>query len=106
MARSLLSATIVTAIALGGMSAARAANLPSFLQGGDSFCTNQADFDDLVTHGHVRAGSAIETCITVSQPTRVAVMGGQGGTKAMVLMMNGPYAYSIGWTNGKLPLAK
>ena len=106
MVRSALTAAVLTAITLGGVSAVRAANLPSFLQSGDAFCTNQRDFDDLATNGHVRAGSANETCVNVTKPTRVAVMGGQGGVKAMVLVMNGPYAYSIGWTNGKLPLAK
>jgi hypothetical protein len=83
----------------------RSAELPSFLQRGDAFCTSEADFDDLVTHGHVRANSAIETCVVITKPTRVAVMRGQGGAKSMVRVMSGTYAWEIGWTNGKLPLA-
>lgn len=84
---------------------AQAADLPSFLQKGDAFCTSEADYDDLVKNGHVRAHSAIETCVTITQPTRVAVLRGRGGIKSMVRVMNGAYAYEIGWTNGKLPLA-
>ena len=84
----------------------RAEELPSFLQTGDTFCTSEADFDDLVSHGKVRANSAIETCQKVVRPTRVAVMSGKGGSKTMIRVMNGPLAYSIGWTNGKLPLAQ
>ena len=86
--------------------AALAEELPSFLQTGDTFCTSEADFDDLVAHGKVRANSAIETCQKVVKPTRVAVLSGQGGTKTMIRVMNGPLAYSVGWTNGQLPLAK
>ena len=59
----------------------------------------------MVTNGHVRARSAIETCVMIGVPTRVAIVGGQGGTKSMIRVMNGPYAYAVGWTNGKLPLA-
>jgi hypothetical protein len=83
----------------------RAAELPSFLQRGDAFCTSETDFNDLVTNGHVRANSAIETCVVIAKPTRVAVMRGQGGVKSMVRVMDGPYSWEIGWTNGKLPLA-
>lgn len=100
--RSLCAA--VFAFAAAGQ--ARAVELPSFMQRGDVFCSSQADFDDLVAHGHPRAGSAIETCLTIIKPTRVAVMNGTGGQKAMVRVMNGPYAYLVGWTNGKLPLAQ
>ncbi len=85
---------------------AGAEELPSFLQTGDQFCTSEADFDDLVAHGRVRPNSAIETCQPVIKPTRVAVLRGQGGVKTMVRVMNGPLAYSVGWTNGKLPLAR
>ncbi len=83
-----------------------AEELPSFLQAGDEFCTSEADFDDLVAHGRVRPNSAIETCQAVVRPTRVAVLSGQGGQKTMIRVMNGPLAYAVGWTNGKLPLAK
>ena len=85
--------------------AARAAELPSFLQSGDAFCTRQSDYDDFVAHGTVRANSAIETCVTVDRPTRVAVLGGQSKVKTMVRVMSGPMAYTVGWTNGALPLA-
>lgn len=87
-------------------SPAWAEELPSFLQTGDAFCTSEADFDDLVAHGKARANSAIETCQKVVRPTRVAVLSGKGGVKTMIRVMNGPLAYSIGWTNGKLPLVK
>ncbi len=106
MSRRLATVTMLSVMTVVGAQAARAVELPSFLQTGDAFCTNQADFDDLVANGHVRAGSAIETCVTVDAPTRVAIVGGQGGTKSMIRVMNGPYAYEVGWTNGKLPLAK
>ena len=106
MSRLFATVALVSVITLAGVQASHAIELPSFLQSGDKFCTNQADFDDLVAHGHVRAGSAIETCVTVLKPTRVAIVGGQGGTKSMVRIMSGPYAYSVGWTNGALPLAK
>ena len=106
MTRLFTFAAMTTVITLSGVPAAGAVELPSFLQSGDAFCTSQMDFDDLVANGHVRAGSAIETCVTVDKPTRVAVVGGRGGTKSMIRVMNGPYAYEIGWTNGALPLAK
>jgi hypothetical protein len=83
---------------------AQALELPSFLQTGDAFCTNQADYDDYAAHGRVRPNSAIETCVQIDKPTRVAIIGGKGGAKSMVRVINGPYAYAIGWTNGKLPL--
>ena len=102
MARLFAAALFMT---LSGLGAARAEELPSFLQRGDAFCTSQADFDDLITNGHVRANSAIETCVTITKPTRVAVMSGQGGMKSEVRVMDGTYAWEIGWTNGKLPLA-
>ena len=86
--------------------AARAVEVPSFLQTGDAFCTSQRDYDDFAANGHVRANSAIETCQTIIAPTRVAIIGGQGKVKSMVRVMNGPLAYTIGWTNGALPLAK
>ncbi len=100
-ATALLFATIVSAPLVG-----HADEVPSFLQAGDAFCTSQVDFDDFAANGHVRPNSAIETCQTIIKPTRVAVMGGQGKVKSMVRVMNGPLAYSIGWTNGALPLAK
>ncbi len=105
MSRLVAAAVLMTAIFSAPMSA-RAVELPSFLQMGDAFCTNQADYDDFAAHGKVRANSAIETCVTIIKPTRVAIMGGQGKAKSMVRVMNGPYAYSIGWTNGALPLSK
>lgn len=83
-----------------------AEELPSFMTVGDAFCTNEADFDDLVKRGKVRPNSAIETCQTVVKPTRVAILRGRGGQKSMIRVMNGPLAFAIGWTNGKLPLAK
>lgn len=86
--------------------AARAEELPSFLQAGDQFCTSESDFDDLVARGKVRPNSAIETCQQVVRPTRVAVLHGKGGVKTMIEVMSGPLAYSVGWTNGKLPLAR
>ena len=98
--------TLLTAAVLLMPFAARAAELPSFLQMGDAFCTTQRDFDDYAANGHVRANSAIETCQTIIAPTRVAIMSGAGKVKSMVRVMNGPLAYSIGWTNGALPLAK
>ncbi len=106
MSRHIATVTMMTVMTMVGVQTARAVELPSFLQTGDAFCTNQADFDDLVANGHVRAGSAIETCVRVVAPTRVAIVGGQGGIKSMIRVMNGPYAYEVGWTNGKLPLAK
>ncbi len=102
----LLAAATLTLVTFLAPFAAHADDVPSFLQTGDAFCTNQADYDDFVAHGHVRANSAIETCQTVIAPTRVAVIGGQGKVKSMVRVMNGPLAYEIGWTNGALPLAK
>ena len=71
-------------------SAGAAEEVPSFLQKGDAFCTSQRDYDDFVQNGHVRPNSAIETCQTIITPTRVAVMGGQGGAKTLVRVMNGP----------------
>ena len=89
-----------------GCHRASAAELPSFLQRGDQFCTSEADFDDLVKNGHARPNSAIETCVVITRPTRVAVRSGQGGVKSMVRVMDGAYAWEIGWTNGKLPLVQ
>jgi hypothetical protein len=86
--------------------AAHAVELPSFMQPGDAFCTEQADFDDYAAHGKVRPNSATETCRTIQVPTRVAILSGQGGQKSMIRVIAGPYVYSIGWTNGALPLAR
>ena len=83
-----------------------AKELPSFLTAGDAFCTRETDYDDFVAHGRVRANSAVETCLTIDRPTRVAIMGGQAKVKTMVRVMSGPYAFIVGWTNGALPLAK
>ena len=91
---------------MSAASVANAAEVPSFLQAGDAYCTSQVDFDDFAAKGHVRPNSAIETCQTIIKPTRVAVLNGRGKVKSMVRVMNGPLAYSIGWTNGSLPLAK
>ena len=84
----------------------RAAELPSFLVGGDAFCTRESDFDDYAAHGRPRANSAVETCRTIDRPTRVAILNGQGKVKSMVRVMSGPYAFIVGWTNGTLPLAQ
>ena len=97
---------LLTAAMLAAPFAAGAAEMPSFLQMGDAFCTSQRDYDDYAANGHVRADSAIETCQTIITPTRVAIIGGSGKVKSMVRVMNGPLAYTIGWTNGALPLAK
>ena len=103
VALTLVALTLVAVRCIGEV---RAEELPSFMQTGDAFCSSEADFDDLVVHGKVRANSAIETCQLVMKPTRVAVLQGRGGVKTMVRVMNGPLAYSIGWTNGKLPLVR
>ncbi len=102
MRRVALLATVLLPLA---SHAVLAKELPSFMQVGDAFCTNEADFNDYAAHGHGRARSAIETCVTIDRPTRVAVMSGVSGTKTMVRVMAGPMSYSVGWTNGKLPLA-
>ena len=102
----ILAAAFLVAASLLRWQAAGATEVPSFLQRGDAFCTSQADYDDFVAKGRVRPNSAIETCQTIVFPTRVAIIGGQGSVKSMVRVMNGPLAYSIGWTNGPLPLAK
>ncbi len=104
-----LVAAALLAVLFGAPLMARnagAEELPSFMQSGDAFCTNEADFDDLVRRGAIRANSAIETCQTVIKPTRVAILRGRGGVKSMIRVMNGPYAFVVGWTNGKLPLVK
>lgn len=106
MSRITRSALLAATIATAPLAAAWAIQLPSFMQTGDAFCTSQVDYDDFVTNGRVRANSAIETCQMIIKPTRVAILGGQGKVKSMVRVMNGPLAYSIGWTNGALPLAK
>ncbi len=81
---------------------AMAADLPSFLQPGDVFCSGEAQFDAF-SHG---TGSAQPGCDLVREPTRVAVIGGTGGVKSMVRVISGPAAYQVGWTNGALPLAR
>lgn len=96
----------VILFALVASHTARAEELPSFMQAGEAFCTSEADFDDLIQHGKMRANSAIETCQKVIKPTRVAVLRGKGGQKTMIRVINGPLAYSVGWTNGQLPLVK
>ena len=101
-----VAAIVLTATLFSAPLVARAAEIPSFLQMGDAFCTSQRDYDDFAANGHVRANSAIETCQTIITPTRVAIIGGAGKVKSMVRVMNGPLAYTIGWTNGALPLAK
>ena len=105
MSRIIRAALLAATVAAAPL-AARAIELPSFLQTGDAFCTSQMDYDDFVANGRVRPNSAIETCQTITKPTRVAILGGAGKVKSMVRVMNGSLAYSIGWTNGALPLAK
>jgi hypothetical protein len=80
------------------------AERPSFMQTGDAFCTNEADFNGFAARGRARANSGTETCRMVAIPTRVAILNGQGGSKTMVRIMSGTNAYEIGWTNGKLPV--
>ena len=106
MSRAIAATLLTVATTLAAPCVAGAMEMPSFLQTGDAFCTSQTDYDDFVAKGHVRANSAIETCQTIISPTRVAIIGGQGKVKSMIRVMNGPLAYSIGWTNGALPLAK
>ncbi len=99
--RGLLALLVTVAVPAG----AQAVEWPSFMQVGDMFCTEQADFDDYVAHRQVRPNSATETCRTIQTPTRVAIISGQGGQKTMVRITSGPDRRVIGWTNGALPLA-
>ena len=87
-------------------SGAHAAELPSFLQVGDVFCTRESDYDGFAARGRARTNSAVETCTTIDRPTRVAIMNGQAKVKTMVRVTNGPLAYSVGWTNAALPVAR
>lgn len=105
-APSHLTLAIIAAVALTLIPAAHAAGAerPSFLQVGDAFCTNEEDFNGFAARHTTRQNSATETCRTVTQPTRVAILSGRGGVKAMVRIMAGTNAYEIGWTNGKLPV--
>jgi hypothetical protein len=105
MSRSVARPLIALFVAMAPL-AAHAVELPSFMQPGDAFCTEQDDFDDYAAHGQVRPNSATETCRTIQEPTRVAILSGQGGHKSMIRVIAGPYVYSIGWTNGALPLAR
>ena len=95
---------LLAAFLLASTSVAIAAERPSFMQKGDAFCTNEADFNGFAARGHARTNSGTETCRTIAIPTRVAILNGQGGTKTMVRIMSGTNAYEIGWTNGKLPV--
>ena len=95
---------LLAAFWLASTSVAFAAERPSFLQAGDAFCTNEADFNGFAARGRARANSGTETCRTIAIPTRVAILNGQGGSKTMVRIMSGTNAYEIGWTNGKLPV--
>lgn len=88
---------------LGGMLPARAVELPSVLQAGDMFCINEADFDDFASHGARRSNSGTETCSRIDRQVRVAVLSGHAGVKTMVRVASGPMAYSIGWTDSRLP---
>ena len=90
----------------GGIAIAKAGELPSILQAGETFCTSEADFDDFASHGAQRSNSGTETCTRIDRPVRVAVLNGRGGVKTEVRLSNGPMAYSIGWTNGRLPVAR
>jgi hypothetical protein len=81
-----------------------AIEIPSFMQSGDAFCTDEDDFNGFVTRGHARANSATDTCRVITRPTRVAILNGAAGLKTMVRLMSGSNAYEVGWTNGKLPV--
>ena len=96
----------VATLCAGWTLTASAADLPSFLQAGDAFCRDESEFDVLATVGRTEPDAALPTCQSIDRPTRVAVLAGQGGVKSMVLLISGPYAYQVGWTNGALPLAK
>ena len=107
MSRICTGLLMAASLALAGSSVAsiaKAVELPSILQAGDTLCTSEADFDDFMAHARVRPNSGIETCTRMSTPVRVAILSGQAGRKTMVRVIAGPMAYSIGWTNGNLPL--
>ena len=82
---------------------AQSGQRPSFLQAGEVFCTDQADFDSYASRHGPRQNPGRETCTLIATPTRAAVMQADPGHKSMVRITAGPYAYVIGWTNGTLP---
>ena len=101
--RLLPATTAVLFSALIGAYPARAAETPSFLQVGEVFCTDENDFESFRQSGRMRVASAVETCVRISDVTRVAVRQKYGSGKAMIRVMGGAYNALIGWTNGALP---
>lgn len=105
LARTLARAAAVSlAPAMAMPLPASAAERPSFLLRGEVFCAEEGDFETFRRTGRVRAGSAAETCVVLNELTRVVVMRGQPGVKALVRVVSGPLAAYAGWTNGALPL--
>lgn len=86
--------------------ASAAVELPSILQSSDMFCRSEADFDEFLARGRLRPDSGTETCVRITAPIRVAVMSGEASRKSMVRVMAGLMAYTIGWTNGGLPIIR
>lgn len=103
---ALLAAAWAGIVPTAGQAWAQPTERPSFVQRGDVFCTDENDFDGYLRRGRIRQASAAESCFVVSEVTRVAVIRGGGGGKAMVRFMQGPYAAYVGWTNSALPAAR
>jgi hypothetical protein len=80
---------------------ASAAERPSFLVPGETFCTDGVDFNDMLRSGQV-TGRAQESCSTITGVTRVVVKDGGPG-HALVWIASGPLFGVVGWTNGHLP---
>jgi hypothetical protein len=78
-----------------------AAERPSFLIPGETFCTDGIDFGDMMRTGRL-AGRAQESCSTITGVTRVVVKDGGPG-RALVWIASGPLLGTVGWTNGHLP---
>jgi hypothetical protein len=93
----------IMAFALVALLAGRAvaAERPSFLIPGDTFCTDGVEFDDLQRTG--RSGARVqESCRGINGVTRVVVKQGGPG-RALVWVASGALTGVVGWTNGHLP---
>ncbi|MGI4941994.1 MAG: hypothetical protein ACRYHQ_15780 [Janthinobacterium lividum] len=77
---------------------------PSFLVSNEVLCLDELDFNAFARTGRFHTRGSQESCTRVTALTRVVVKA-QSGPKSEVLVVAGPLAWNVGWTNGRLPLA-
>lgn len=100
---------------------------PSFMVPNDVLCLDEFDYNAYSETGRFHSRGSRESCTRVTQLTRVIVLnqganpkqaGGTqatgtpatgtqaAGTRSEIMVVSGPLEWTVGWTNGRLPIAK